>query len=143
MLRLPQLQSQNKIDGSIGFRTTQSVLKCMFYSFILKKNYYIIFLTQHKFFLKKIQLYQFKKIKINKYYLDTLLDTHFIPLQIEASPILVGPKLGEPQAFECQNTSLFRRAVVKGKIFYSQEPPSGESTTTECGINYQLLAAIY
>ena len=27
--------------------------------------------------------------------------------------------------------------------FYGQEPPSGESTTTECGFNYQLLAVIY
>ena len=24
----------------------------------------------------------------------------------------------------------------KGKVFYGQEPPSGESTTTECGFNY-------
>ena len=24
------------------------------------------------------------------------------------------------------------------KVFYGQEPPSGESTTTECGVNYQL-----
>ena len=30
-----------------------------------------------------------------------------------------------------------------GKVFYGQEPPSGESTTTECGFNYQLLAVIY
>ena len=30
----------------------------------------------------------------------------------------------------------------KGKVFYGQEPPSGESTTTECGVNYQLLAVI-
>ena len=29
---------------------------------------------------------------------------------------------------------------VKGKVFYGQEPLSGESTTTECGGNYQLLA---
>ena len=29
---------------------------------------------------------------------------------------------------------------VKGKVFYGQELPSGESTTTECGINYELLA---
>ena len=28
----------------------------------------------------------------------------------------------------------------KGKVFYFQEPPSGESTNTECGVNYQLLA---
>ena len=27
-----------------------------------------------------------------------------------------------------------------GKVFYGQEPPSGQSTTTECGANYQLLA---
>ena len=33
--------------------------------------------------------------------------------------------------------------VGKGKVFYGQEPPSGESTTTECGFNYQLLAVIY
>ena len=31
---------------------------------------------------------------------------------------------------------------VKGKVVYDQEPHSGESTTTECGFNYQLLAVI-
>ena len=31
---------------------------------------------------------------------------------------------------------------VKGKVFYGEEPPSGESTTTEYGVNYQLLAVI-
>ena len=31
----------------------------------------------------------------------------------------------------------------KGKVFYGQEPPSGEFTTTGCGFNYQLLAVIY
>ena len=40
-----------------------------------------------------MQLYKLKK---KNCYLDTLFDTHFIPLQIEASPILVGPKLREP-----------------------------------------------
>ena len=30
----------------------------------------------------------------------------------------------------------------EGKVCYGQEPPSGESTTTECGVNYQLLAVI-
>ena len=30
----------------------------------------------------------------------------------------------------------------KGKVFYGQETPSGESTTTECGVNYQLRAVI-
>ena len=29
---------------------------------------------------------------------------------------------------------------IKGKVFYGQGPPSLESTTTECGVNYQLLA---
>ena len=37
----------------------------------------------------------------------------------------------------------FKLYKGKGKIFYGQEPPSGESTTTECGFNYQLLAVIY
>ena len=32
---------------------------------------------------------------------------------------------------------------VRVKVFYGQVPPSGESTTTECGFNYQLLAVIY
>ena len=32
---------------------------------------------------------------------------------------------------------------VKVKVFYGLEPPSGESTTTECGLNYHLLAVIY
>ena len=55
----------------------------------------------------------------------------------------------------CQSVNLTRAAVTahpchelvqrfilslkKGKVFYGQEPPSGESTTTECLINYQLL----
>ena len=34
------------------------------------------------------------------------------------------------------------RLKVKVKVVYGQEPPSGESTTTECGFNYQLLAVI-
>ena len=34
--------------------------------------------------------------------------------------------------------------LVKGKckVFYGEEPPSLESATTECGVNYQLLAVI-
>ena len=32
--------------------------------------------------------------------------------------------------------------MIKVKVFYGQESPSGESATTECGINYQLLAVI-
>ena len=37
----------------------------------------------------------------------------------------------------------YNRLLHKVKVFYGQEPPSGESTTTECGFNYQLLAVIY
>ena len=33
-------------------------------------------------------------------------------------------------------------AFVKSKVVYGQEPPSGDSTITECGINYQLLAVM-
>ena len=38
-----------------------------------------------------------------------------------------------------------RRKVNKeeGQVFYGQEPPSGESTITEYGFNYQLLAVMY
>ena len=36
-----------------------------------------------------------------------------------------------------------RNGWKKGEVFYSHEPPSGESTTTECGVNYQLLVVIY
>ena len=35
-----------------------------------------------------------------------------------------------------------QRTAGKGKVVYGQEPPSGESTTTECVFNYQLLAVI-
>ena len=30
--------------------------------------------------------------------------------------------------------------MQKGKVLYGQEPPSGESTTTYCVVNYQLVA---
>ena len=35
------------------------------------------------------------------------------------------------------------RSKSKGKVFYGQETPTGESTKTEYGFNYQLLAAMY
>ena len=31
----------------------------------------------------------------------------------------------------------------EGKVFYGQKPPRGQSTTTECMDNYQLLPEIY
>ena len=44
-----------------------------------------------------MELYELKK-KLCKLigYLEIILDTHFIPIQNECSPILVGQKLGEP-----------------------------------------------
>ena len=33
--------------------------------------------------------------------------------------------------------------VYKGKVLYGQELSSRESTTSECGVNYQLLSVIY
>ena len=41
----------------------------------------------------------------------------------------------------CRRVGIEREG--KGKVFYDQEPPSVESTTTECGFNYQLLAVVY
>ena len=35
-------------------------------------------------------------------------------------------------------TGSHTRLKVKSKVFYGQEPPCGESTTTECGVTYQL-----
>ena len=44
---------------------------------------------------------------------------------------------------EClQAVLLMRVGVVTSEVFYGQEPPSGESTTTACGVNYQPLAVI-
>ena len=39
-------------------------------------------------------------------------------------------------------STLQQQPTKEGKVVYGQEPPSGESTTTECGFNYQLLAVI-
>ena len=58
--------------------------------------------------------------------LSSLVD---IPLVKDEPSFASGPAAG-------RNSS-------KGKVFNGQEPPSGESTTTECGFNYQLLAVIY
>ena len=34
-------------------------------------------------------------------------------------------------------------STAKVKVFYGQELPNGEFITTECGVNYQLLAVMY
>ena len=36
-----------------------------------------------------------------------------------------------------------KKVLKKRSSLLFQELPSGESTTTECGVNYQLLAVIY
>ena len=41
------------------------------------------------------------------------------------------------------NNCILIKIAIKGKVFRGQEPDSGEYTTTECGVNYQLLAVIY
>ena len=39
--------------------------------------------------------------------------------------------------------SKYSALCKNGNVVYGQEPPSGESTTAECGFNYQLLAVMY
>ena len=48
------------------------------------------------------------------------------------------------------NLLVFTRTMIyllvlkcKGEVFFGQEPPSEESTTRECGVNYQLVAERY
>ena len=49
----------------------------------------------------------------------------------------------------CSKSGNWKMSVIlmvskgKGKVFYGQEPPSGESTTTESGVNYQLLSVMH
>ena len=39
----------------------------------------------------------------------------------------------------CTTCTAKQQNEGKGEVFYGQEPPSGESTTTECGVNYHYL----
>ena len=48
--------------------------------------------------------------------------------------------VGKSKVMRCSRYGNEDRMHVKGKVFYGQEPPSGESTTTDCLFNYQLLA---
>ena len=41
-----------------------------------------------------------------------------------------------------EEKSEYVKKYKEGKFFYGQVPPSGESTTAECGVNYQQLAVI-
>ena len=61
----------------------------------------------------------------------------------------LGNKIARDNSIRIRNSvNLFQffpalGSVVQSKVIYGQEPPSGESTTTECGFNYQLLAVMY
>ena len=83
------------MNGSIGFSTTQSVGNYPESSFTFQNKFYTIFWTSLNFFRKNLNFMNLKK-KLWIGYLGTILDTHFIPLQNEPSPILVGRKLREP-----------------------------------------------
>ena len=47
------------------------------------------------------------------------------------------------ESYSPKTPQLILQGYYKSKFFYGQEPPSGESITTECGVNYQLLAVMY
>ena len=80
------------MDCSIGFTLTQSVGNYSESSFTFQNKFSIVTWTLHK----KKEVYALKKKVKWIGYLGIILDTHFIPLQNEPSPILVGPKLVEP-----------------------------------------------
>ena len=85
------------MDGSIGFSTTQSIGKSPCGSFTFQNKIYKNFGTLHNFFFEKNELQELIKKNLIEYRSCMgFLYTHFIPLQNEPSPILVGPKLGEP-----------------------------------------------
>ena len=85
------------MDDSIGFITKQSVGNYPESSFTAQNKCQFFWGTSRKLFLKKMKLYELKKNKTKLIsYLWIILDTHFIPLQNQPSPILVGPKLWEP-----------------------------------------------
>ena len=84
------------MDGSIGFHMTKSVGNYRETSFTFQNKFVKNFVTLHKFFLKKMELHELKKKAKWIGYFLIILDTRFISLQNEPSPILVGPKLDEP-----------------------------------------------
>ena len=85
------------MDDSIGFSTAQNIGNYPESSFTFQNKYNFFFGTSHKFFSKKNGTLWIKKNKAKWIgYLGIILDTNFIPLQNEPSPILVRPKLGEP-----------------------------------------------
>ena len=67
-------------------------------------------------------------------------------LYILRSTVIVPTTLGYEKCCEkeseCSSNEIFESLVgfSQSKVFCGQEPPSGKSTTTECGFNYHLLA---
>ena len=105
-----------EIEQNGWFHWIQHDSECTILSFFhlsLKLNFIKIFEHRVNFSLKKCNFINLflKKLPLNMSF-EMELDTHFIPLQNENSPILVGPKLREPYSFECPKISLFRRVVV-------------------------------
>ena len=56
--------------------------------------------------------------------------------------MLVRPKQSQGQYSTRVRLRNEELSIVKN-VFYGQEHPSGESTKTKCGVNYQLLVVIY
>ena len=83
------------MDGSFGFSMTQSIGNYPESSFTVKNKWF--FLDIALFFFEKNWTLRLKKKKTKWIcYLEIIIDTYFIPLQNEHSPILVGLKLGKP-----------------------------------------------
>ena len=59
--RLLQFQRQNKMDGSIGFSTTQSAGYYLETSFTFQNEFNFFFGTQRKIFAKNMELHEFVK----------------------------------------------------------------------------------
>ena len=58
----------------------------------------------------------------------------------------LGEPLTKPPNYITNPTQYNRHPMeigLKGKVFYGQEHPSGEPTTSECGVKYKLLTVIY
>ena len=98
----------------------------------MEHNYCLITLNEHNCFITLIFLKHFLRPRKDCYIF--LLNVYFVEIKNEHGNVHFN-------YFWFQIIFGFR--TYKGKVFYGQEPPSGESTTTECGVNYQLLAVMY
>ena len=71
--------------------------------------------------------------------------------QICLVSLIYQPHFNENRPYTCRNllkyffvcNFVLSSGQVKSKeVFYGQEPQNRESTTTECGVNYQLLSVM-